>query len=203
MQDFQVHQKQDIRDRIKNMERDMTLSSTTSRRPANIMGEREAAVCRSVPAELRTPPTDAASDDFLLPLLDVARHINAYADSLARAHGLTQPHLVVIARLERKPRISLDELAALAGVRPTALARLTDELEARGLVERHSDPADGRVWLRLTASAAPLVHDLKLLRANLQRVASNGIDPAILKLMVSGLRRTEALFSGVNHIAFG
>jgi DNA-binding MarR family transcriptional regulator len=179
----------------------MTLSATISQPPANAIGGCNAA-SRSASAEAAGTAAELAGDDFLLPLLDVARHINTYADSLARAHGLTQPQLVVIARLELKPRISLDELAALAGVTQKNLARLIDELEMRGVIERHSDAAE-RIYLRLTPAAAPLLHDIKLLRANLRRLASAGIDPAVLKTMVSGLRRTEALFSGINHIAFG
>jgi DNA-binding MarR family transcriptional regulator len=181
----------------------MTLSSTISHPLADAVDESEIAASCFASADARIIPADHAAGDFLLPLLDAARHINTYADALARAHGLTQPQLIVIARLERKPRLSHDELAALTGVTQKTLVQLLDELETRGMVERYSDPADKQVWLRLTPAAAPLVDDIKQLRANLQRVASNGIDPAVLKAMVSGLRRTEALFGGVDHIAFG
>jgi hypothetical protein len=54
----------------------------------------------------------------------------------------------------------------------------------------------------LTPGAAPVLHDIKLLRANLQRLATSGLDPAVLKTMVSGLRRSDELFRGVDHIAF-
>jgi DNA-binding MarR family transcriptional regulator len=181
----------------------MTISATISQRPANGTGESEIAASCIASADARPTADDSAEADFLLPLLDAARHINTYADTLARAHGLTRPQLIVIARLERKPRISLDELAALAGVTQNALTRLIDEIETRGLVERYSDPADKRVWLRLTPAAAPLVDDIKQLRANLQHLAASGLDPSVLKTMISGLRRTEALFGGVDHIAFG
>jgi DNA-binding MarR family transcriptional regulator len=180
----------------------MTLSSTTSQRPANAIGECEISTRRPLSGAARTSPADPASDDFLLPLLDAARHVNGYACSVARAHGLTQPQLIVIARLERQPHLSLDELAALAGVTRTSLARLIDDLETLGMVERCSDPGDRPDWLRLKPAAAPLLHDIKLLRSNLQRLATGGIDPAILKTMVAGLRRTDELFRGVDHIAF-
>ncbi len=180
----------------------MTLSSTISHRPANAIGESNGAARPPTSAVGRTRPTDPASDDFLIPLLDVARHINSYADSLARAHGLTQPQLIVIARLERQPQLSLDELAALAGVTRTALGGMIDDLETLGMIERCSDAADRRTSLRLTPGAAPLLHDIKLLRANLQRLATGGIDPAVLRTMVAGLRRTDALLRGVDHIAF-
>jgi MarR family transcriptional regulator, transcriptional regulator for hemolysin len=180
----------------------MRLSSTLSQRPANPTGESEISTRRSLSAPPRAVPTHSAGDDFLLPLLDVARHVNSYADAVARAHGLTQPQLIVIARLERQPHLSLDELAALAGVTRTALAGLIDNLETLGMVERRCDAAARRTWLRLAQGAAPLLHDIKLLRGNLQRLATSGIDPAVLKTMVSGLRRTDELFRGVDHIAF-
>ncbi len=180
----------------------MTLSSTLSLRPVNAIGESEISTRHPASAPPQTLPTDPASDDFLIPLLDVARHVNAYADSVARAHGLTQPQLVVMARLERQPHLSLDELAAFAGVTWTALAGLIDHLETLGMVERPCDAAARRTRLRLTPGAAALLRDIKLLRANLQRLATSGIDPAVLKTMVSGLRQTDELLRGVDHIAF-
>ena len=117
----------------------MTLSSIISQRPANGIGEAEVATSRLASAKARTMPADR-NDDFLLPLLDAARHINNYAEALARAHGLTQPQLIVIARLERKPRSSLDELAGLAGVTQKALTCLIDDLQTLGMIERYSDP---------------------------------------------------------------
>jgi MarR family transcriptional regulator for hemolysin len=62
-------------------------------------------------------------------LLDVARHINGYADQLAQAHGMTRAQLIIIARLEQQPDMSQDELAALAEVAPMTIARLIDSLE--------------------------------------------------------------------------
>ena len=180
----------------------MTLSSTISRPPRNAMGESNLAARRPISAAARTLAADPGADDFLLPLLDVARRINSYADSVARAHGLTQSQLIVIARLERQPHLSLAELAALAGVTEAALARLVDDLATRGMVECCPDAADRRTSLRLRPAAAPLLRDIELLRVNLQRVAATGIDPAVLKTMVAGLRRTDELFRGVDHIAF-
>src|SRR6202167_1739796 len=172
----------------------MTLSSTLSQRPANPIGESEISTRHAIAVPPQTRPTEPAGDDFLLPLLDVARHVNSYADAVARAHGLTQPQLIVIARLERQPHLSLDELAALAGVTRTGLVGLIDNLETLGMVERRCEAAARRTWLRLAQGAPPVLHDITLLRGNLQRLATSGIDAAVLKTMVSGLRRTDELF---------
>jgi DNA-binding MarR family transcriptional regulator len=183
-------------------ERGMTLSSTLSQRPANPIGESEISTRHAIAVPPQTRPTEPAGDDFLLPLLDVARHVNTYADAVARAHGLTQSQLIVMARLDLDPHLSLDELAALAGVTRTALAGLIDSLETFGMVERRCDAAARGTRLRLTPGAAPLLNDIKLLRANLQRLATSGVNPVVLKTMVCGLRRTDELFRGVDHIAF-
>jgi len=71
-----------------------------------------------------------------------------------------------------------------------------------GMVERRCDAAARGTRLRLTPGAAPLLNDIKLLRANLQRLATSGVNPVVLKTMVCGLRRTDELFRGVDHIAF-
>src|SRR6266436_4289898 len=62
-------------------------------------------------------PTDI-EDDLLVVLYDVARHMRAYADQMAQAHGLTRAQLVVLARLEGQPDVSQNELAAFAEVAP-------------------------------------------------------------------------------------
>jgi MarR family transcriptional regulator, transcriptional regulator for hemolysin len=136
-------------------------------------------------------------DDFLTLLVDVARHICTYGDQLAQALGLTRAQLIILARLERQPDLSQNELAAIAEVTPMTIARLIDRLEALGLVERYSDPADRRIWrLRLTPAAAPLRREIKNFCAKLQSVATKGIEPAVLKTMAAGLRRMKENVGG-------
>ena len=181
----------------------MALSSTISRPPTKTGGEADVAAWRlSASPGDRTIPADPVEDDFLIPLFEVARHINAYADALAQGHGITRAQLVIIARLERQPELSQDELAALAEVAPKTIARLIDSLETLGMLKRCSDP-ERRIYVRLTPAAAPLLRDINQLRANLYSLASKGIEPAVLKKMVFGLRRMEALFLGIDHIAAG
>jgi MarR family transcriptional regulator for hemolysin len=131
-------------------------------------------------------------NDVLVLLYDVARHMRTYADQMARAHGMTRAQWVILARLERQPDLSQNELAALAEVTPMTIARLIDRLEALGLVKRCMDPKDRRIWrLRLTAAAAPLLGEIKEMRAKLHAVMTNGIDPAVLDTMGVGLRRMK------------
>ena len=136
-------------------------------------------------------PTPVDSDVLVL-LYDVARHMRTYADQMARAHGMTRAQWVILARLERQPDLSQNELAALAEVTPMTIARLIDRLEALGLVKRCMDPKDRRIWrLRLTAAAAPLLGEIKEMRAKLHAVMTKRIDADVLDTMGVGLRQMK------------
>jgi MarR family transcriptional regulator, transcriptional regulator for hemolysin len=181
----------------------MAPSSAISMPPTKTGGKPDAAAWRpSASPGDQTIPADLVEDDFLIPLVDAARHINAYADELARAHGITRAQLIIIARLQRQPEASPDELAALAEAAPATTALLIDGLARQGLLKRCSDPGR-RIYAHLTPAAAPLLRDIHHLRANLYSLATEGIEPAVLKKMVFGLRRMEALFLGVDHVAAG
>jgi DNA-binding MarR family transcriptional regulator len=136
-------------------------------------------------------PTSVDSDVLVL-LYDVARHMRTYADHMARAHGMTRAQWVILARLERQPDLSQNELAAAAEVTPMTIARLIDRLEALGLVKRCVDPKDRRIWrLRLTQAAAPLLDEIKQMRAKLHAVMTKEIDPVVLDTMSVGLRQMK------------
>jgi DNA-binding MarR family transcriptional regulator len=131
-------------------------------------------------------------NDLLILLSDAARLMRTYADQRAQAHGLTRAQWVILARLERQPDLSQNELAALAEVSPMTVARLVDRLEALGFVKRCTDPADRRIWrLRLTPAAAPVLQALSIERAALHDVLTKGIDPSVLDAMAIGLRQMK------------
>jgi MarR family transcriptional regulator, transcriptional regulator for hemolysin len=131
-------------------------------------------------------------DDFLVLLYDVARQMRTVTDQKAREHDSTRAQCIILARLERQPGLSQNELAAIAEVAPITVARLVDRLEAQGLVERCTDPKDRRIWrLRLRPAAAALLRDTKRYRAEVRALMTKGIDAATLKTMVTGLRRMK------------
>jgi MarR family transcriptional regulator for hemolysin len=136
-------------------------------------------------------------DDFLVLLYDVARQMRTVTDQKAREHESTRAQCIILARLERQPGLSQNELAAIAEVAPITVARLVDRLEAQGLVERCTDPNDRRIWrLRLTKAAEPLLRDTKRYRAEVRALMTKGIDAATLKTMVAGLRKMKENLSG-------
>ena len=71
-------------------------------------------------------------DDFLVLLYDVARQMCTVTDRMARQHGSTRAQFIILARLERQPGMSQNELASIAEVAPITVARLVDRLEAQG-----------------------------------------------------------------------
>jgi MarR family transcriptional regulator, transcriptional regulator for hemolysin len=131
-------------------------------------------------------------NDLLILLYDVARQMRTYGDQLAQAHGMTRAQMLILARLERQPDVSQNELAAVAEVAPMTIARLIDRLEELGLVKRCIDPEDRRIWrLRLTPAAAPFLQEIRRFRAKLHGVMTKGIDPAALQAMTIGLRQIK------------
>src|SRR5260221_3938671 len=109
--------------------------------------------------------------ELLYVLHDVARQMRTRADQRARTRGMTRAQWVILARLERQPGLSQNEMAAIVEVEPITIARLVDRLEARGLVERHADPRD-RPVLRVpfTPAAAPILQEIKAYRAEIHEL---------------------------------
>ena len=109
--------------------------------------------------------------ELLVLLYDVARQMRTRADQRARTSGMTRAQWVILAHLERQPGLSQNELAAIVEVEPITIGRLVDRLEARGLVERRSDPKDRRVWrLQLMPAATPMLREIKKYRAELHEL---------------------------------
>lgn len=130
--------------------------------------------------------------DLLIQLYDVARHMRTYADQLARQKGMTRAQMIILARLERQPDISQNELAAAAEVAPMTIVRLIDRLEEMGLVKRCSDPGDRRAWrLRLTPAATPILREIRRARAKLHLEITRGVAPDVLDAMSRGLRQMK------------
>jgi len=135
----------------------------------------------------------ALYEDFLFLLYDVARTMRTRADQRARARGMTRAQWVILARLERQPGLTQNELAAIVEVEPITIARLVDRLEARELVVRKADPRDRRVWrLHLTPAAAPILREIAKYRAEIHELITAGMSPALQKAITDGLLQMKA-----------
>jgi DNA-binding MarR family transcriptional regulator len=105
---------------------------------------------------------------------------------------MTRAQWVILARLERQPGLTQNEMAAIVEVEPITIARLVDRLEVRGLVVRKADPRDRRVWrLHLTPAAAPILREISKYRAEINEVITAGMSPAIQKALKDGLTQMK------------
>jgi len=132
-------------------------------------------------------------NDFLFLLYDVARTMRTRADQRARTRGMTRAQWVILARLERQPGMTQNEMAAIVEVEPITIGRLVDRLEARGLVERRADPSDRRVWrLALTPAAAPVLREINKYRAEINDLVTAGMSEAMRRTLKDGLLQMKA-----------
>jgi DNA-binding MarR family transcriptional regulator len=131
--------------------------------------------------------------DLLFVLHDLARQLRVDANRRASAYGMTRTQWVLLYWLERQPGLSQKELSELLEVEPITVARLIDRLEERGMVQRRDDPADRRIWrLYLGKPALAVLEKLHAERADMVRMATAEIDPAMLKTLQEGLSKMKS-----------
>ena len=130
----------------------------------------------------------ANQPDLLLLLHDVARAMRLELDRRARLHGMNRAHWVLLLKLARHPGLSQKDLAELLEVEPMTVARLTDRLEARGLVERRADPNDRRIWrLHLMAGAEPVLREVEAQREAVAAMVTRDLSAGTIRSMTEGL----------------
>ena len=121
---------------------------------------------------------------------DVARHIRRRFDERARVIGVTRPQWRTLTMLSRHEGINQGGLAELLEVEPITLCRMVDRLEEAGHVERRRDPHDRRAWrIYLTATARPLIEQLRGIAEDLLQHALAGIDEPAREQMTTTLGR--------------
>jgi DNA-binding MarR family transcriptional regulator len=126
--------------------------------------------------------------DLLIVLNDVARLLRTRFDQRARTYGMTRAQWIILARLQRQPGISQNEMAAICEVEPITVGRLVDRLESRGLVERRSDPADRRIKrLHLLPAADPILTEIARYRDVLLKQITAGVDEETINSFVAAL----------------
>jgi len=119
--------------------------------------------------------------DLLTTIVTLARLIRTEADRRARAHGMSRAQWTILIRLQAQPGLLQKELAEILEVEPITVARLIDRLEARGMVERRSDPADRRCWrLHLGEAAQPLLGEINTHLTEMAAALCQGLPDATL-----------------------
>jgi len=108
---------------------------------------------------------------------------------------LTLPESAALTRLDRGGPTTASALARLERISPQSIGATLAALEARGLVERHSDPRDGRrVVLSVTEAGHKTMRNRRNARTeHLARALSSGFTRPELDLLTAAAPLLERL----------
>ena len=118
----------------------------------------------------------------------------------AQAEGeLTLPESSALTRLDRGGPATASALAKLEQISPQSMGATLGALEARGLVERRPDPADGRrVVLSVTGAGRDVLRDKRNARTQrLAKALSSGFTPGELRLLMAAAPLLERLAQSI------
>lgn len=102
------------------------------------------------------PAADRPGESLGFLIADVSRLMRRAFAGRLQGSSLTLAQARALVYLSRHQGIRQVELAGLLELQPMTLARLIDQLERAGLVERRADPVDRRAYrLHLMPAAAP------------------------------------------------
>jgi DNA-binding MarR family transcriptional regulator len=108
---------------------------------------------------------------------------------------LTLPQASALVRLDRDGPATPGALARLEQISPQGMGATLGALEARGFVQRHPDPADGRrVVLSATDAGRQVLRDRRSARTDqLARALSAGFTPAEIRQLMAAAALLERL----------
>ena len=112
---------------------------------------------------------------------------------------LSLPESSALARLDRIGPATPSALAKVEQISPQSMGATLAALEARGLIERHPDPADGRrVVLSVTEAGLELLRDKRSARTEqLAQALSAGFTPAELRQLAAAAPLLERLAQSI------
>jgi DNA-binding MarR family transcriptional regulator len=115
------------------------------------------------------------------------------------AGELTLPESSALTRLDRGGPATASALAKLEQISPQSMGATLSALEARGLVERQPDPADGRrVVLSVTESGLKMLRDKRNARVEqLAKALSTGFTAAELRQLMEAAPLLERLAQSI------
>jgi DNA-binding MarR family transcriptional regulator len=118
----------------------------------------------------------------------------------AQAGGeLTLPESSALTRLDRAGPTTASALAKLEQISPQSMGATLGGLEARGLIERRADPADGRrVVLSVTGAGQGVLRDKRNARTErLAKALSTGFTPRELDVLMAAAPLLERLAQSI------
>jgi DNA-binding MarR family transcriptional regulator len=143
-------------------------------------------------------PVDPDSFGFLV--TDLSRLIRAEMDRRVAEAGLgvTAGEARALAHAARSGSVRQNVLAERMGIEAMTVSGYIDRLEARGLVRRRTDPADGRARLvELTPSAEIVLAAVRSIAAGLTADAARSIPRRDWDLLIATLKAARASLAGL------
>lgn len=114
---------------------------------------------------------------------DIARFRAILFDAMLKPHDMTMSQGWVLVHLVRENGLRQSELADRLDVATVTTSKLIDRLEARGYVERRTDPEDRRSnRVYATPQAAHLVKVMTKTIFEVDKIANEGIEVADLEV---------------------
>lgn len=130
------------------------------------------------------------SDDHNPIYQDIARFRAIIFDALLKPHDMTMSQGWVLVHLVRENGLRQADLAARLEIATVTTSKLIDRLEARGYVERRSDPEDRRSnRIYATGQAKELVKVMTRTIFEVDKIANEGISDADLVTTLTVLHR--------------
>lgn len=124
---------------------------------------------------------------------DVSRLMRRSFQQRFAGGTLTFSQARALLHISRNEGIRQVDLAELLEIQPITLVRLVDQLADAGLIERRSDPTDGRAFqLYLTAAAAPQLNAISRVGARTRSQALHGLTKAEAAALTSALQKIRA-----------
>jgi DNA-binding MarR family transcriptional regulator len=108
---------------------------------------------------------------------------------------LTMPESATLARLDRRGPATAAAMARQEQISPQSMGATLGALEARGLVERHADPQDGRrAVMSVTAAGREVLHSKRSARTQqIARSLAAGFTAAELSQLMAAAPLLERL----------
>lgn len=136
--------------------------------------------------------TDAASADVPARLAFAAGRLNRRLRSAGG--GLSHGLLSALATVNKQGPLRLAELAQLETVSAPSTTRLVAELEAKGLVSRETDPADGRaILISITTVGVETIAGARAARAVMVAELFDRLEPHEVAAITAALPALEKM----------